>query len=104
MADTDGPMDCITAHAQEETKDIPQHVAVQRMMLYHQVHEASGLCLLPKYISSNYLVQAQRQGASVQAQHQRALVQAQHQRAWVQTQHKRDNGEQTDQEQSTVRT
>ena len=26
MADTDGPMDCITAHAREEAKDIPQHV------------------------------------------------------------------------------
>ena len=81
MADTDGSMDCITAHAREETKDIPQHVAVQRTMLFHQVHEASGWCPLPKYISSNYLVQAQRQGASVQAQHQRASVQAQRQRA-----------------------
>ena len=81
MADTYGPMDCITAHAREETKDIPQHVAVRRAMLYHQVHEASGWCPLPKYISNNYLVQAPRQRTSVQTQHQRALVQAQHQRA-----------------------
>ena len=38
-----------------------------------------------KYISSNYLVQAQRHGASVQVQHHRASVQAQHQRAKKQT-------------------
>ena len=89
MADTDGPMDRITAHAREETKDIPQHVAVQRTMLYHQVHEASGWCPLPEYIFSNYQVQARRQGASVPAQHQGASVPAQHQRASVPAQHQR---------------
>ena len=59
MADTNRSMNCITAQAREKTKDIPQHVAVQRMMLYHQVHEASGWCPLPEYIPSNYQVQAQ---------------------------------------------
>ena len=68
MANTYGPMDCITAHIQDETKDVPQYAAVQRMVLYHQVHEACAWYLLPKYISCNCLVQAKCQRASVQAQ------------------------------------
>ena len=71
-------MDCITAHAREETKDITQHVAVQRMMLCRQVHEVSGWYPLPKYVSSSCQIQAQCQRASLQAQHSRASIRAQH--------------------------
>ena len=78
MADTDGPMDCITAHTQDGTKDVPQYAAIQRMMLCCQVHEASGWYPQPKYISSSCLVQAQCQRALVQAQLLRASIRAQH--------------------------
>ena len=74
MADTDGPMDCITAHTQDETKDVPRYAIFQRMMLCRQVHEASGWYPQPKYISSSCLVQDQCQRASVQAQHLRASI------------------------------
>ena len=44
--------------AREETKDIPQHARVQRTVLYHRDHEASGWCPLPEYIPTISLVQA----------------------------------------------
>ena len=103
MADKDGTMDPITAHAREETKDIPQHVAVQRMMLCAKSMKRPGGVLCPGTYQA-----VVRYRPSVRGHQCRPSIRGHQHGPSIKGRRSRPNTrrttERTDQEQSTVQT